>query len=55
MKLGAASIFVELADGVITVRHGTDDVVLHRVEAHEDMWGDMFSAMCAVLYRTEVK
>ena len=53
MRLGKASIFVELTDGEIIVWHGEDRVVLHRVKAIEGMWETMFDAICGVLYAME--
>jgi len=53
MRLGKASIFVELTDGEIIVWHGEDRVVLHRVKATEGMWETMFDAICGVLYAME--
>ena len=35
---GAASIVVDLKDGVITVTHGTDNVVLQRWVARQGDW-----------------
>ena len=35
---GVASIIVDLRDGVITVTHGTDDVVLQRWVAERGDW-----------------
>jgi hypothetical protein len=50
LRLGSASIEVQLKDGIITVFHGEDGVVLHEVEATEGMWSEMFDAMVTVLY-----
>ena len=35
---GSASIFVELKDGIITVTHGTDEVVLFSVPVLAGTW-----------------
>lgn len=35
---GAASMVVDLSDGVITVTHGTDDVVLQQWVANQGDW-----------------
>lgn len=35
---GAASVFIELKDGVITVTHGTDHVVLTQWIANKGDW-----------------
>lgn len=35
---GAASVIIDLSDGVITVTHGTDDVVLQQWVAEEGDW-----------------
>ena len=37
-RLGAASIFIELKDGIITVTHGTDKVTLKEFEANQHSW-----------------
>lgn len=50
LNLGAASIDVQLNDGIITVFHGEDGVVLHEVQAEPGMWEAMFDAMINVLY-----
>ena len=50
LSLGSASIDVQLKDGIITVFHGTDGVVLHEVQAEPGMWEAMFDAMIDVLY-----
>jgi len=53
MRLGKASIFVELTDGEIIVSHGEYRVVLLRVKVVEGMWETMFDAICGVLYAME--
>jgi len=35
---GEASMFVDLKDGIITVEHGTDKVVLQQWEAESGDW-----------------
>jgi hypothetical protein len=50
MERGAASIFVELSEGVVTVYHGTDHVVLHQVPVSEGAWNEMFGAITNTLY-----
>lgn len=47
---GAASIIVELSNGVVTVYHGTANVVLHQVPVSEGAWEEMFGAMTNTLY-----
>jgi hypothetical protein len=37
-RLGAASIKIELADGIITVNHGTDGNILKQFRANENSW-----------------
>ena len=54
MERGAASIRVELSEGVVTVYHGTDHAVLHRVPVSEGAWSDMFDAMTNTLYNYKV-
>ena len=51
---GAASLRIELRDGIITVYHGTDGAVLHQVEATDNMWERMFDNMTNALYGVDV-
>lgn len=50
MTPGEASILLELKDGIITMYHGTDQRVLHEVEATSGMWEQMFDSITDVLY-----
>jgi len=47
---GAASIIIELSKGVVTVLHGTANVVLHQVPVSEGAWDEMFGAITNTLY-----
>jgi len=42
---GAASLFVKLEDGVIEVRHGTDDAILFRSPVKQGTWDSMWNAI----------
>ena len=42
---GQASILVALEDGVITVTHGTDNVVLFKKDAYIGAWDDIWDAI----------
>ena len=42
---GSASIFVELKDGIITVTHGTDQVVLFSESVLAGTWDAMWDAI----------
>lgn len=55
MTPGEASILLELKDGIITMYHGTDQTVLHEVEATSGMWEQMFDSITGVLYNTPIK
>jgi hypothetical protein len=46
---GEASITVELADGVITVRHGDDGTVLRQATVAEGTWSAMFDMMTTAI------
>lgn len=46
IETGAASIFISLEDGTITVTHGTDHVVLHEiVHAEKGSWGKLWDTI----------
>jgi hypothetical protein len=46
---GAASILIELENGTITIKHGTDGTVLHSLaDAPEGTWRGMFAAFAAL-------
>lgn len=51
---GAASIIVELSEGVVTVYHGTANVVLHQVTVSEGAWEEMFDGITATLSSYEM-
>ena len=42
---GAASIFVELNDGIISVYHGTDKTLLQEWEAEEGDWQSIWTTI----------
>lgn len=45
---GAASILIELSDGMITVTHGTDDVVLKQWMANTGDWDALWATIDAL-------
>jgi len=46
---GAASIFIELSGGKITVRHGTDNVVLKEIDnAKSGAWDKIWDAINSI-------
>lgn len=44
-ELGSASMFVSLDDGVITVTHGTDNIVLVKRPAYEGDWDKIWKTL----------
>jgi len=44
-RLGAASIKIELKDGIITVYHGTDGNVLKQFRANENSWDTIWQGI----------
>lgn len=42
---GHASIFIEIKDGIITVTHGTDNVVLQKWEAQGNDWDQLWKTI----------
>lgn len=46
IEKGAASIFIELENGNITVKHGTDGHILHKViDAEEGSWDKIWNTI----------
>ena len=46
LEAGAASIFIELSQGTITVKHGTDGTVLKRIDRAKDgSWNKIWDAI----------
>ncbi len=43
---GAASLKIELKDGVITMYHGDDGVILNQWKAFHNDWNFMFDNIC---------
>ena len=44
-RLGAASVKIELSDGIITVYHGTDKVILKQFRANENSWNTIWQGI----------
>jgi hypothetical protein len=42
---GAASVFIELTGGIITVKHGTDDAVLAQWVANTGDWDKLWQTI----------
>lgn len=53
---GAASILIELEDGKINIRHGTDGVILfHGNEVKEGTWEKLFDAVKQIILENNLK
>ena len=48
IEKGAASMNIELKDGVITVRHGTDNEVLLTTVATQGSWGSIWEKLRSI-------
>lgn len=42
---GAASLFIDLSDGILKVYHGTDKVILIERPIYEGEWDKIFKAL----------